>query len=162
MPVPPAIRAMWECLFASHGYLGIGPLNSSRWSGFIACRCSLMGPFGYLLTTKSICPFASSSLVGVYGLMTGLSISAPLYFVSSADAIDSPDTSSLFGSAKRNFLVLWLISSTDSSFRSMKPWSPPRKAFWGAEAEGAGEAGTVLRSSAEGGACASGLGSVIR
>ena len=30
MPVPPAIRAMAGCLFASHGYFGIGPLISNR------------------------------------------------------------------------------------------------------------------------------------
>ena len=39
----------------------------------------------------------------------------------------------------------------------MKPWSPPRKTFRGAEAKGAGEEGTVLRSDAE----ALGFGSVI-
>ena len=48
----------------------------------------------------------------------------------------------------------------------MKPWSPPVKALCGAEAEGIGLDGMVLRSSAEGGACDSGLafalGSVIR
>lgn len=72
----------------------------------MSCKCSLMGPFGYFLITKSIYPFASSSLVGVYGLMTGFSISGPLYFVSNADAIERPETSSLLGSAKRNFFVL--------------------------------------------------------
>lgn len=74
-------------------------------------------------------PLASSSLTGVYGLMTGFSISGPLYLVSSADAIDRPETASLSGSAKRNFLVLWFSSSTDSSLSPMKPWSPPEKAF---------------------------------
>ena len=54
--------------------------------------------------------------------------------------------------------MLWLMFSTDSSFRSMKPWSPPEKvADWGAEALGAGLEGTVFRSSFEGGAYASGL-----
>ncbi len=97
--------------------------------------------------------------------MTGFSISGPLYFVRRADAICRPDTSSLFGRANRNFFVLWLISSTDSSFKSMKPWSLPLKAtFWGEEALGWGSLGTVFCSSLEGGAAGLGflLGSVIR
>jgi len=119
----------------------------------MSCICSLIGPFGYLFTSKSTYPLASSLLVGVYGRTTGFSMPGPLYFVNSADAICSPETSSLFGSANRNFFVLWLISSTDSSFRSMKPWSPPVKvAVWGAEALGEGVAGTVSCSAAEGGA----------
>ena len=59
--------------------------------------------------------------------------------------------------------MLWLIFSTDSSFRSMKPCSPPVKAaLWGAEALGPGLEGTVLRSSFEGGAYASGLPMPVR
>ena len=53
--------------------------------------------------------------------------------------------------------------STDSSFRSMKPWSPPEKAaVWGDDALGAGFEGMVLRSSFEGGAYDSGLPMPVR
>ena len=69
-----------------------------------------------------------SSLTGVYGRIAGLSISGPLNFVRIADAITRPLTWSLSGKAKRNFFVLWLTSSTLSSFKLMKPWSPPVKA----------------------------------
>ena len=59
--------------------------------------------------------------------------------------------------------MLWLMFSTDSSFRSMKPWSPPEKAaVWGAEALGPGLEGTVFRSSLEGGTYASGLPKPVR
>ena len=46
IPVPPAINAIWSCLFGSQGYLGIGPLKSNRCPGFMLCICSLIGPFG--------------------------------------------------------------------------------------------------------------------
>jgi hypothetical protein len=42
-----------------------------------------------------------------------------------------PETMSSSGSLKRNRLVLWLMSSTSSSFKVMKPWSPPVNAFFG-------------------------------
>jgi hypothetical protein len=70
-----------------------------------------------------------SSLTGVYGLITAFSIPGPLYLVKSAEATLKPLTWSPSGSAKRNFLVLWLTSSTLWSFRLMKPWSPPVKAL---------------------------------
>lgn len=70
-----------------------------------------------------------SSLVGVYGRMTGFCISGPLYLVISAEATGKPETSFSSGRAKRNFLVLWLISSMFSNFKLMKPWSPPVKAL---------------------------------
>jgi hypothetical protein len=72
-----------------------------------------------------------SPLIGVYGLMTGFSISGPLYFVNSAEAICSPLTVSSSGRANLNFFVLWLMFSTLSSLRLMKPWSPPVKALFG-------------------------------
>lgn len=102
-----------------------------------------------------------SSLVGVYGRITGwflsgksaekwlqkvhtFSISGPLYFVKIAavtsqsyspwklkgrcsQATRNPETASSEGRANRNFLVLWLNTSTLSSFKSIHPWSPPRK-----------------------------------
>lgn len=72
------------------------------------------------------------------------SISGPLYFVKSAavksqsnfpcklmgwrlQATRNPETASSVGRANRNFFVLGLNISTLSSFRSIHPWSPPRK-----------------------------------
>lgn len=64
-----------------------------------------------------------SSLVGVYGRITGFSISGPLYLVTSALATVRPLTSSGFSKRNRNFLVLWLMFSTWSRARLTKPWS---------------------------------------
>lgn len=84
------------------------------------------------------------------------SISGPLYLVKIAavtsqsyspcrlkrrcsQATRNPETASSVGRANRNFLVLWLNTSTLSSFKSIHPWSPPRKvdaADFGSLAEG--------------------------
>jgi len=63
--------------------------------------------------------------------MAGFSISGPLYLVINALATGSPETASSSSSLKRNFLVLWLIFSTLSNTKLMKPWSPPLKHLMG-------------------------------
>lgn len=70
----------------------------------------------------------------MYGRITGFSASAGLNLVRRALATCIPDTWSSSGSWKMNFLVLWLTISTSLSSREMKPWSPPRKAFFGGPA----------------------------
>ena len=60
-----------------------------------------------------------------------------------------PEVWLLSGRANRNLFVLWLISSISSSFKLMKPWSPPVKAF--SEVESPVFAGMFLRSSLEAG-----------
>ena len=64
-----------------------------------------------------------SSLMGVYGRMTGFSISGPLYLVKRALATLRPLTASASSNLKRNFLVLWLMFSTLSRAKLMNPWS---------------------------------------
>lgn len=56
IPVPPAMRAMWSCLFADHGYFGIGPLKSNLWPGTMSCMCSDITPLGYFFTRRSMNP----------------------------------------------------------------------------------------------------------
>lgn len=76
-----------NCLFGDHWYLGMGPLMSRRCPGSRLCMCSDMGPSGYFLMMKSTVPFWSTSLMGVYGRMTGFFISGPLYLVMTAAAL---------------------------------------------------------------------------
>lgn len=70
-----------------------------------------------------------SSLIGVYGRITGFSAPWGWYLVKMALAMCRPETMSSSGSLKRKSLVLWLTFCTSSSLRLTKPWSPPVKAF---------------------------------
>jgi hypothetical protein len=84
--------------------------------------------------------------MGVYGLITGFSAPSGLNLVKMALAICTPETISSSGSLKRSFFVLWLTSSTLSTFKGMNPCSPPvNAAFAGVPAA---EASTFLPAAA--------------